>query len=90
MADQRPPPPPSRLPAIGRAFTYAVTNVTKLAGVYVALHESLSHAQIRPVVLAVSAFMMAGAQVSEGVILAAIDKFLAQPPPEATQPSRRP
>lgn len=59
-------------------ITLVITNAIKLAGLVVVIDEifaAMTDPQ-RPLVLAVSAFMMAGAQFSEGVILAAIDRIL--------------
>lgn len=61
-----------------RGLTLLVTNATKLVGVAVVFNEALLRGELRPVALAVAAFMMAGAQVSERTLLAAIDKFLGK------------
>lgn len=57
------------------ALTLVVTNITKLAGVVVGVH-----AGFQPVpdvrVMALAVFMMAGAHVSERVLLTAIQRFL--------------
>jgi hypothetical protein len=64
------------LETISRVVTLVVTNVTKLAGLYVGVHEIGTHSgSPNAVVLAYSAFMMAGAQLSETTILALIEKF---------------
>lgn len=60
----------------GRGWTLALTNLTKLAGLVIAINEALLRHQVRPIALAVASFMMAGAQVSENVIIAAIDRFV--------------
>jgi hypothetical protein len=67
---------PSASPA--RGATLLVTNATKLTGLVLAINEAVIRTELRPSVLAVAAFMMAGAQVSEGVILAMIDRFLGR------------
>jgi hypothetical protein len=53
-----------------------LTNLTKLAGLVVAVNEALLRAEIRPVSLAVAAFMMSGAQGIETLL----DKLI--PPSE--------
>jgi hypothetical protein len=47
---------------VARAISLAVTNCTKLAGVAVAVHESLFRTELRPIVIGVAALMIAGAQ----------------------------
>lgn len=71
--------------APARGATLAVTNLIKLGGLVVALHEALVRTELRPSVLAVSALMMAGAQVSEGLLLALADRFFGTSP---TPPTR--
>ena len=60
--------------SFSRVVTLLVTNIIKLAGLYIGVGAAL-----RPtpsaVVLAYSAFMMAGAQLSETTILALIERF---------------
>lgn len=55
-------PPPGHARQAVRGIGLAITNVTKLGGLIVALNESLIRTEVRPVTLAVAAFMMAGAQ----------------------------
>ena len=78
--------------AWARAITLLVTNVTKLTGLVLTVHEILLRSTVRTSVLAVCGFMMAGAQLSEGAILAVIDRFLGSggvhPEPEPP-PNRR-
>jgi hypothetical protein len=64
--------------APARGLTLLVTNATKLTGLVLAINEAVIRTQLRPSVLAIAAFMMAGAQVSEGVLLAMIDRFLGR------------
>lgn len=45
-----------------------VTNLTKLAGIVLAVNEALVEDQLRSEVLIVAAFMMAGAQALESVL----------------------
>lgn len=61
-----------------RGATLALTNLTKLAGLIVAVNEALLRSELRPSVLALAAFMMAGAQVSEGLLLSLLDHFLGR------------
>lgn len=45
-----------------RGFSVLVTNLIKLGGLGMAINEGLLRAELRPLALAVYAFMMAGAQ----------------------------
>jgi hypothetical protein len=58
-----------------RGVGLLLTNLTKLAGLVVAVNEALLRTEIRPVSLAVAAFMMSGAQGLETLL----DKLI---PPE--------
>lgn len=61
--------------------TLVVTNLMKLAGVVLGVHEGLeSNPDGR--VLGLAALFAAGVQVTETVLLGFIDRLLAQPPPE--------
>jgi hypothetical protein len=62
-----------------RNWTLALTNLTKLAGLIIAVNEALLRAEVRPTALALAAFMMAGAQLSENAVLAALDRFFGAP-----------
>jgi hypothetical protein len=62
MPAQRPSSPKAR------GFGLLVTNLAKLAGVIVTLNETLLRSQLRPIALAVSALMIAGAQGVETVL----------------------
>lgn len=42
--------------------TYIITTLTKISGLVIAANEALLRTELRPVALAVAAFMMAGAQ----------------------------
>lgn len=66
--------PPSPHPARGLAL--AVTSLTKVGGLVLAVHEGLGAG--RSNVLIVAAFMMAGAQFSETVLLGFFDRFFAR------------
>lgn len=61
-----------------RGAALALTNLTKLAGLVVAVNEAVLRSELRPSVLALAAFMMAGAQVSEGLLLSLLDHFLGR------------
>jgi hypothetical protein len=86
MSDQQPPspapvtPPDPPAPSVEplRRGTLIVTNVIKLAGLVVAINELVLRSQLRPLSAGIAVFMMAGAQVSESVLLAAIDRFLGR------------
>lgn len=61
-----------------RAVTLLITWITKIVGLISASQQLFLHGDHpSSIALAVSAFMMAGAQVSEGLILAAIDRLLS-------------
>jgi len=61
-----------------RGLTLLVTNLTKLAGVAVGVYEGISQAQPRASVLLFAAFMAAGAQFSEGFLLAFLDRLFGR------------
>lgn len=58
-----------------RGSTLLLTNITKLAGLVIALHEALGKDHAQAVVLAVAATFVLGAQVAENVLIRAIDRF---------------
>lgn len=58
-----------------------ISNLTKVAGLAVAIHAGFTTTPDTRV-LALAAFMMAGAQISETAVLSAIDRFLGKPPPK--------
>lgn len=60
-------------------FAFLVTTLTKLGGLAIAFNEALLRSELRPTALALAAFMMAGAQVSEPVLIAMIDRLLGEP-----------
>lgn len=79
--EQAPTPPPAASPSSLeplRRTTLIVTNVIKLAGLVVAINELVLRSDLRPLSAGIAVFMMAGAQVSESVLLAAIDRFLGK------------
>lgn len=67
--------------AQARRSTVVVTNLTKLGGFVLGMHEGFSSTP-DPRVIALAAFMLAGAQVSETLLLALIDRIFGRPPPE--------
>jgi hypothetical protein len=71
---------PARMPAQQRQrnATLVVTNLTKIVGLVIAFNEALLRTDQRPLVLGVAAFAMTGAQLSETVVLAFIDRFLGR------------
>lgn len=64
--------------------TLLVTNLTKLAGLAVAVNELLVRAAFRPGAAVVAVIMMAGGQVSENVLISVIDRFLGTRDPESS------
>ena len=56
-----------------RAPALIVTNIIKVSGLVIAIHEAFTTRD--PVVLALSAFMLAGAQISEELVLAVLNSF---------------
>lgn len=76
QADQ-PLGPSNRGQAPARSVTLVLANLTKLAGLVVAVHEAFTARS--PVVMAVAAFMMAGAQISETLVLGVIERFFGRP-----------
>jgi hypothetical protein len=58
--------------------TLVVTNLTKVAGLVLGTRQGFeAHPDAR--VIALAAFMLAGAQVSENVMIALIERFLGAP-----------
>lgn len=57
--------PEAERPARGAQIGFLVTNLIKLGGLVIAVNEGLLRTEVRPVVIGVAAFMMAGAQYSE-------------------------
>ena len=68
----------SRVKDNTRRSTLIVTNVTKVAGVAIGLHAGFAHMPDGRV-LALAAFMVAGGQLSETLVLAAIDHLFGKP-----------
>lgn len=67
-----------------RRLTLIVANVIKLGGLAIAL-KAISHPPPDSIELALAAFMMSGAQVSEQAFLRAIGSFLGR---EAEKPGK--
>lgn len=67
-----------RVGSVGRVLTLLVTNAIKITGVWIGL-KAATAARPDAVVLAYSAFMMAGAQLSENVVLGVVDRVLGKP-----------
>jgi hypothetical protein len=61
---------------IGQVLTVLTTGAIKLVGLASAFNQLLLTEHPTSLALAVSAFMMAGAQLSEGLILTALDRLL--------------
>lgn len=68
-------PPPSTGVGQARGAALVLTNLTKLAGIVVAFNEAVLRTDLRPSVMALAAFMMAGAQVSETLLISLIERF---------------
>lgn len=82
--DQRPRGEAGR---VARAGTLLITWATKIVGLVSATNQLLLHGDHpSSVALAVSAFMIGGAQVSEGLILGIIDRVMANSRPEPHKP----
>jgi hypothetical protein len=61
--------------------TLVVTNLTKVAGLVIAINELIvRQGDPRTAAMALAAFMMTGAQVSERILLGAIDRFFGRAP----------
>ena len=67
--------------------TIVLANLTKLAGLGIALNELLIRPELRPGSLAISAFMMAGAQGFESFVRAFLGSQAPPPQPPPSGPS---
>jgi hypothetical protein len=65
------------LEATTRVVTLVVTNVIKLAGLYVGVRAA-TKVPVEAITMGWSAFAMAGAQLSETTILLLIERFFGQ------------
>lgn len=72
----------------GERIGLVITNTTKIAGIVVAVHEALLVEHVRPIVLAVAALMMAGAQSLESALIAFFGGARPSPPPDDEAPKR--
>jgi L-asparaginase II len=61
---------------IGQVLTVLTTGAIKIVGLASAFNQLLLSKHPTSLALAVSAFMMAGAQLSEGLILTALDRLV--------------
>ncbi len=59
---------------VSRVTTLVVTNVIKVAGLYVGV-KAATHTPTDAVTLAFAAFLIAGGQLSETVILGIVERF---------------
>lgn len=66
----------SRAEGLSRLLTVLLTNATKIAGLYVGVRAAVAPTP-NAVVLAFSAFLIAGGQLSEGALLGVIERFFA-------------
>jgi hypothetical protein len=76
---ERPRTPPRREPLSGRvarAVTLLITYAIKLVGLASAFNQLLLQSSPKAFPLAVAAFMMAGAQFSEGFVLSVLDRMM--------------
>ena len=62
-----------RLQLLGQVLTYVISTAIKLAGLFIAVDQLLLHSSTKPVYLALAAFMMAGAQLTEQGVLAFLE-----------------
>ncbi len=61
---------------VGRTVALLTTHLIKIGGLLAAMNELFLRPSVRASVVALAAFMMAGAQLSEHAVLAAIDRLL--------------
>lgn len=73
---------PSRFRSAAETFTLLITNATKILGLASAFNQLLITDHPTPLALAVSAFMIAGGQFSEGLILTLLDRLIGGAPVE--------
>ena len=70
---------------IWQALTLLITSAIKVVGLASAFNQLLLSEHPTPLALAVSAFMMAGAQLSEGLLLTMLDRLMG----ESARPRKR-
>lgn len=85
--DRREAQPPAQ--ALRRAAVFVTTSI-KLGGLAIAIDQGLLRPHPVPVALALAAFMMAGAQLSEGTLLAVIDHLFRPSMPVEPEPAKKP
>jgi hypothetical protein len=76
---------PQRSRAAYEIVALCVTNLIKLGGLFLAIHEVLTQVQPRLAEIGVALFMMTGAQVSEEAVLKLAGRMFGMPeskPPE--------
>ncbi len=61
---------------IGQSVALLTTSGIKLVGLASAFNQLLIQEHATPLALAVSAFMMAGAQLSEGLVISLLDRLM--------------
>lgn len=75
-APSRSAPPSAPSGALGRRSTLAITNLTKLAGLGIGINETLVRPHRDALVVIFAAVLIAGAQATESLVLAVIDRVL--------------
>ncbi len=85
MAGESKPPPHGRF---ARTAALTLTYATKAVGLASAFNQLLLQSSPKALPLGVAAFMMAGAQLSEGLLLSLLDRFMVLP--EEPAPRRKP
>lgn len=68
----------SQARAAARGSTLVIANITKAAGLIAFLNEVLIRSDARTPVLGVCIVCIAGGVISEGVVLAIIDRFMGR------------
>lgn len=63
---------------VARGSALVVTNLTKLAGVYLAVSEQAGKGDAQTSVLATAALFVLGGQMAETVLLRAVDQFFGR------------
>jgi hypothetical protein len=85
------PSPEGRPARTTRGLTLLLTWATKLIGLAAAFEQFFLHGgNPKPVPLFVAAFMMAGAQFSEGLILQFLDRLFGEPGKQVGETGEKP
>lgn len=79
-------PQPSRSQRAAQAFTLLLTNVIKIVGLIAACDQLLIKDHPTSLALGLSAFMIAGGQLSEGLVLSLIDRLMGDQHPSGREP----